>query len=188
MKLARRVAALGIEPRLVLRPTGPLGGSWDVSLEIPDLSHLLLRFPQTEEILPLSRCTVAGYSGRPLAPRRLLHGTQRVLLARWPQSDEVLLQFEQTDPQLDFLLSTECLLRPGPNWLFRIASDGLAYECRNLRVRPGERYILVNTDGPIASDEHTSPIDIDARELKAPTRPATGAYRGLGRIASEPGA
>ena len=155
-----QVAALGIEPRLVLRPTGPLGGSWDVSLEIPDLSHLLLRFPQTEEILPVSRCTVAGYAGNALARGRLLHGTQRVLLARWPQSDEVLLQFEQTDPQLDFLLSTECLLRPGPNWLFRIASDGLAYECRNLRVRPGERYILANTDGPVTSDEHTSPIDI----------------------------
>ena len=30
-----QVAALGMEPRLVLRPTGSLGGSWDVSLEIP---------------------------------------------------------------------------------------------------------------------------------------------------------
>ena len=161
-----QVAALGMEPRLVLRPTGPLGGSWDVSLEIPDLSHLLLRFPQTKEILPASRCTVAGSSGRPLARGRLLHGMQRVLLARWPRSDEVLLQFEQTDPQLDFLLSTECLLRPGPNWLFRIASDGLAYECRNLRVRPGERYILVNTDGPVRSDEHTSPIDIECEGVE----------------------
>ena len=161
-----QVAALGMEPRLVLRPTGPLGGSWDVSLEIPDLSHLLWRFPQTKEILPASRCTVAGSSGRPLARGRLLHGTQRVLLARWPQSDEVLLQFEQTDPQLDFLLSTECLLRPGPIWLFRIASDGLAYECRNLRVRPGERYILVNTDGPVRSDENTSPIDIECEGVE----------------------
>ena len=161
-----QVAALGMEPRLLLRPTGPLGGSWDVSLEIPDLSHLLLRFPQTKEILPTSRCTVAGSLGRPLARGRLLHGAQRVLLARWPRSDEVLLQFEQTDPQLDFLLSTECLLRPGPNWLFRIASDGLAYECRNLRVRPGERYILVNTGGPVKSDEHTSPIDIECEGVE----------------------
>ena len=160
-----QVAALGLEPRMVLRPTSPLGGSWDVSLEIPDLSHLLLRFPQTREILPASRCTVAGYSGRPLARGRLLHGTQRVLLARWPQSDEVLLQFEQTDPQLDFLLSTECLLRPGPNWLFRVASDGLAYECRSLRVRPGERYILVSTDGPVRSDAHASPLDIECEGL-----------------------
>ncbi len=154
------VAALGMEPRLVLRPTGSLGGSWDVSLEIPDLSHLLLRFPQTKERLSGSRCTVAGSSGRPLARGRLLHGAQRIMLARWPRSDEVLLQFEQPESQLDFLLRTECLLRPGPKWLFRIASDGLAYECRNLRVRPGEQYILVNTDGPVRSDEQTTPIDI----------------------------
>ena len=161
-----QVAALGMEPRLVLRPTVPLGASWDVLLEVPDLSHLLLRFPQTKEILPASRCTVAGSSGRPLARGRLLHGTQRVLLARWPRSDEVLLQFEQTDPHLEFLLRTECLLRPGPKWLFRIASDGLAYECRNLRVRPGERYILVDTDGPVRSDEHTSPIDLECEGVE----------------------
>ena len=39
-------------------------------------------------------------------------------------ADEVLLQFERSNEQLNFLLRTECLLRPGPNWLFRIASDG----------------------------------------------------------------
>lgn len=154
------VAALGIEPRLVLRPTDPQGGSWEMLIEIPDLSHLLLRFPRTREILTGSRCVVAGASGRPLARERCLHGAQRVTLARWPRADEVLLQFEQTDPQLEYLLRTECLLRPGPLWLFRIASDGLAYESRSLRVRPGERYIVVSTSGPLVSTKHTCPIDL----------------------------
>ena len=154
------IAALGIEPRLVLRPGDASRFSWDVSLEIPDLSHLLVRFPKTRDILTGSRCTVAGASGRPLARGRCLHGVQRVLLARWPRADEVLLQFEQTDPQLEYLLRTECLLRPGPSWLFRIASDGLAYELRSLRVRPGERYILVSADGPLQTTEHLQPVQL----------------------------
>lgn len=154
------IVELGIEPRLVLRPVDSTHSSWDVSLEIPDLSHLLLRFPNTKKILTGCRCVVAGAAGRPLARGRCLHGTQRVRLSRWPHVNEVLLRFEQTDPQLEYLLRTECLLRPGPTWLFRIASDGLAYECRSLRVRPGARYIIVSTAGPIRSKDHTNSIDL----------------------------
>lgn len=157
------VAELGIEPRLVLRPIDLTNVSWEVSLEIPNLSHLLIRFPQTREILTGSRCVVAGAAGRPLARGRCLHGAQRVTLAKWPLADEVLLRFEKTDSQLEYLLRAECLLRPGPTWLFRIASDGLAYECRSLRVRPGARYIMVSTAGPVRSNGHTSPIDLSCQ-------------------------
>ena len=155
------VTQLGIEPRLILRPKDSLGDTWDVLLEIPDLSHLPLRFPQTAEALSGSRCIVAGSSGRPLARGRLLHGSQRITLHRWPRWDEVLLQFERSDPQLEFLLRTECLLRPGPNRLFRIASDGLAYECRSLRVRPGEKYILVGTTGSMPSNQHVTSLELN---------------------------
>lgn len=161
------VAVLGIEPRLVLRPRDASGGSWDLLLEVPDLSHLLLRFPQTREILTGSRCVVAGSNGRPLARSRLLYNSQRVRLARWPNIDEVLLQFEKRDPQLDFLLRTECLLRPGSTWLLRIASDGLAYERRGLRVRPGERYVILSTDGQIDGGGHVSPIDVECAGVYA---------------------
>lgn len=154
------IAVLGLEPRLVLRPRDASRHSWDVSLQIPDLSHLLVRFPKTRDILTGSRCTVAGTSGRPLARGRCLHGTQRVRLARWPGADEVLLRFEQSDPQLEYLLRTECLLRSGPSWLFRIASDGLAYELRSLCVRPGERYVLVSADGPVQVSEHLRPVEL----------------------------
>lgn len=154
------VAALGIEPRLVLRPTNVLDTSWEVLLEIPDLSRLLLGFPGTRDVLTGSRSVVAGTAGRPLARGRCLHGAKRVRLARWPRPAEVLLQFEQTDPQLDYLLRTECLLRPGPLWLFRIASDGLAYESRSLRARPGERYVIVTVNGPVTSNECVQPVDV----------------------------
>jgi len=154
------LAALGIEPRLVLRPTSTDAANWDVLLEIPDLSQLLLRFPSTRETLTRSRCTVAGAAGNALARGRVLYGPQRVTLARWPKSDQLLLSFDPSDPQLEFLLRTECLLRPGPKWLFRIASDGLAYEVRSQRVRPGERYILVTTVGALTSLRGVWPITL----------------------------
>ena len=161
------VAVMGIEPRLLARPTDAAGASWDVFLEIPALSHLLLRFPQTRDILTGSRCMVAGSAGRPLARGRLLHGAQQVKLGHWPKPDEVLLQFEGGDRQLDFLLRTECLLRLGPIWLLRVAADGLAYERRSLRVRPGERYILLSTVGPIDTDAHVTQIELACEGIHA---------------------
>ncbi len=151
------IARLGIEPRLVLRPME--GARWEVSLEIPDLSHLLLRFPQVREVLTESRCTVAGAAGRPMARGRCLHGPQRVPLGRWPRSDEILLKFERAEPQLEYLLRAECLLRPGQSWLFKVASDGLAYESRGMRVRAGARYLLLSTT-PLVRSDLARPIDL----------------------------
>lgn len=144
-------AALGIEPRVLLRPADTVGLTWDVWLELPGLSQLLLRFPETREVLANSRCRVAGAEARPRPRGWLLLGDQRVTLSRWPRPEELLLAFEQPSAQLEFLLRTECLLRPGPTWLFRIASDGLAYETRSLRVRPGQRYLVLTT-GPLMPD------------------------------------
>ncbi|MCL2726375.1 MAG: hypothetical protein FWD69_18290 [Polyangiaceae bacterium] len=138
------VARLGVEPRLVLRPIE--GARWEALLEVPDLSHLLLRFPQVRDALIESRCTVAGAAGRPLARGYFLHGPRRVALARWPQPDDVLLKFERSDPQLDYLLRAECMLRPGTSWLFKVASDGFAYESRGMHVRADSRYVLVGTE------------------------------------------
>lgn len=158
------VARLGIEPRLVLRPIE--GSRWGVSLEIPDLSHLLLRFPQVREVLTESRCTVAGAAGRPLARGRCLHGPQRVPLSRWPQPDDVLLKFERTDAQLEYLLRAECMLRPGTSWLFKVASDGLAYESRGMRVRADSKYLLVSTE-PFANSPVARPVELACQGVHA---------------------
>ncbi|NVZ09308.1 hypothetical protein HW932_08535 [Allochromatium humboldtianum] len=158
------VARLGIEPRLVLRPIE--GSRWEVSLEIPDLSHLLLRFPQVREVLTESRCTVAGAAGRPLARGRCLHGPQRVPLSRWPQPDDVLLKFERTDAQLEYLLRAECMLRPGTSWLFKVASDGLAYESRGMRVRADSKYLLVSTE-PFANSPVARPVELACQGVHA---------------------
>lgn len=158
------IVRLGIEPRLVLRPIAE--ARWEVSLEIPDLSHLLLRFPQVREVLTDSRCTVAGAMGRPLARGRCLHGPQRVPLSRWPRPDDVLLQFDRTDMHLEYLLRAECMLRPGTSWLFRVASDGLAYESRGMRVRADSKYILVSTE-PMDSSPVARPVELTCRDMHA---------------------
>ena len=151
-----QVTALAIEPRLVLRPSS--ADSWDVLLEIPDLSHLLVKFPAFRNVLTESRCIVAGSSGRPLARGALLHGPLLVSLRSWPSLSDVLLTFEQTVPrELEYLLSAECLLRPGPRWLFRVASDDLAYELRGNLVRPGQSYVLVSASGPFKASPGVTP-------------------------------
>lgn len=159
------IEELGIEPRLVLRPME--GACWEVSLEIPDLSHLLLRFPQVRDVLTGSRCTVAGAAGRPLARGRCLHGgPQRVALKRWPRPDDVLLKFERAEPLLEFLLRAECLLRPGTSWLFKVASDRLAYESRGMRVRAGSRYVLVST-APLGRSDLARPVTLACEGVQA---------------------
>lgn len=132
---------LNLEPRLILRPSEE--GVWNLLLELPDLSHIPARFPELKDVLLNSRCHVVGSSGRPLARGRLLYGPQQILLREWPGTDKPLLKFEQSSPDLEYLLQTKCLLRPGPIWLFKIASDGLAYELRSAHVRAGQRYILL---------------------------------------------
>jgi hypothetical protein len=133
--------ALSLEPRLVLRSSEE--GGWNLLLEVPDLSHIPARFPQLKDVLLNSRCHVVGSSGRPLARGRLLYGPQQILLREWPGTDKPLLKFEQSSPDLEYLLQADCLLRPGPIWLFKIASDGLAYELRSAHVRAGQKYILL---------------------------------------------
>ena len=160
-KAKKEIEKLGIEPRLILQPENLARDQWTVWLEIPNLSHLIDRFPETREILTVSRCVVEGTSGRPLARGVFLYGTQRVKLDKWPCTSKVLLKFEHSNQQLDYLLHTECLLRPGTKRLFRIASDGLAYEMRSLRVRPEERYILVSiVDSFKSVDNLCSPTNI----------------------------
>ena len=155
------ITRLGVEPRLVLRPRDIQGTAWQVLLEIPDLSPLLAKFPVFLEALTQSRCVVAGAAGRPLARGRLLHGDQPVTLSRWPASDEVLLQFEHRVAELEYLLRTDALLRPGPIWLFKIASDGLAYELRTPVVRSGHRYVLVVSGEPVKRASALPPITLE---------------------------
>jgi hypothetical protein len=139
----KTVLELGIEPDLVLvRTTNNL---WELHLRLPDLSRLLGRFPEFKPTLTGERCTVKGAKGAPLPRGFLLYGSQEVVLASWPGSSEVLLKFEKSIEELDFLLTTECLLRPGPRWLFKILGDGTAIEVKGRVMRAGNEYIAPST-------------------------------------------
>ena len=138
----RKHTRLGVEPRLMLRPVAE--GQWDLVLELPDFAHVPARFPSLREPLVNSRCLVAGSSARPLARGRLMYGPQKILLRQWPPDDQPLLKFERSNTELDYLLNTECFLRPGPTWLFKVASDGLAYELRAAHARANNKYVLLS--------------------------------------------
>lgn len=161
-----QIAALSLEPKLILRPVP--GNSWNVIIQIPDLSPLLVQFPRLKSFLADSRCVVTGATKRsPLARGQVLYGPQTIVLKEWPKQDEVLIRFEKSSPELEFLLSSDCLLCPGPRWLFRIAADGCAYEIRNNTVRPGNNYIILTSFNNTSEFSNIPLCSIECDGIKA---------------------
>ncbi len=141
--LQKEILELGLEPKLLLRRTGP--DTWAVQLELPDLTSLIQRFPGVRGVVAGQRCTIAGTKGTPLPRGALLYGRQVVALTRWPSSEELLINFEGLDPDLKYLMTMECLLRPGPRWLFKVSADGaMAAHVKTGIVQPGSSYILIS--------------------------------------------
>ena len=161
------IQRLGIEPRLLLRPMNSEKTSWRVYLEIPDMSPLLIRFPQTQDVLTETRCYVEGNDGSPLARGRLLHGKQTIHLSRWPKSDKKLLSFETSNPQLDFLLRTECMLRSDSIWIFKIGSGGLARELLSKTCRVKNSYIILALDNSLLDLNMTEAINVECEGINA---------------------
>ena len=152
------MASLALEPQLLLLADDP---AWRVYVEIPDLNPLIGRFPQLEEILRNSRCKVSGaVRGRPMARGQVLSGSRRVELESWPRRSEVLIQFEQSKPELDHLLSADCLVRPGPIWLFEHQTGSFAREVKSKKVKPGRKYIVVRSDHLPVDTEWVAPIQL----------------------------
>ena len=52
---------------------------------------------------------------------------------------------------MDHLLESEYRLTPGPLWLFRVGSDGIAHHITSLIARPDKDYVVVTT-GSLPSD------------------------------------
>jgi hypothetical protein len=141
--LQREILELGLEPKLFLRRMGP--ETWIVQVELPDLTSLIQRFDGLRTVVAGQRCTIAGTKGTPLPRGALLYDRQVVVLTRWPSSEELLINFEGLDSDLKYLLTMECLLRPGPRWLFKISSDGAtAAHVKTGIVQPGCAYILIS--------------------------------------------
>ncbi len=127
--------AFSVEPRVLLRPDNE---SWRVFLEFVNLSRLV----DFEPKLRSARPTVIG-SSRRLARSWHLYEPCRVQLEHWPHDQAPLVHFDISVPEIDSFLKAQCFLRPAPNWLFKIGSDGLAHEIRSGKVRPGYEYICL---------------------------------------------
>lgn len=159
------VAALALEPQLLLSPDDP---AWRTYVEIPDLSPLISRFPQLEETLRNSRCKVQGkVGGRPMARGQVLSGSRRVELESWPLHGDVLIQFEPSKPELDSLLKTDCLVGPGPLWLFDYQTDGFAREVKSKRVKPGASYVVVGSELTPSASQWLVPMPLKAAGVDA---------------------
>lgn len=124
---------------------------WTAYVELPDFSVLAQRFPEVADEFSHRRAQVAGVAGAPLARGRLLYPGQRLRLSEWPRADAPLVQLEGGSASTNSLLSDQCVLSPGPRWLFRLRDCGLAREVRGKDVRPGSAYILL-TEAAIAVD------------------------------------
>ncbi len=117
---------------------------WVAHLYLPDLSELAERLPDLYEHLGRLRVRLAGTSGAPLARRRLLVPGAKVAIEQWPDQRTPLLQFEGDGMEAaNRLLADQCVLSPGPAWLFRVREPGLATEVRGKFVRPGHSYVLI---------------------------------------------
>lgn len=163
-----------IKPLLLLRRSSP--GSWTPLLEFPSLAEIANLDPATKTFLKTTRCKVLGSDQSWLPAGWLSLMDQRRVLYYWPVANQPLLSFEQSDKQPSFflrnLIADECRLTPGPRWLCRIRSDGLAAEVVTRTVRPGQDYIVLSTQ-PIPDAALVKAASINCRgiygyELKMP--------------------
>lgn len=152
-----------VEPNLLLVPEG---NDWRVLLETPDVTALTTQFPRFRSVLAASRCAI-GTAGKWQSRGWLLHGPHRVPLSTWPQPTEQLLRLEHRDPTLDALFRADFLLRPGPTWLFKIGTDGIAREIRSLAVRAGQRYIVLKTTSALPVEPPARTASMHCAGIKA---------------------
>ena len=159
------VESLALEPYLLLRVGNP---EWMVYLEIPDFNPLITRFPQFGDILNNSRCQVQGaYKGQPMAAGRVLSNSRKIRIESWPREEELLIQFEHSKPELDYLLHTDCLLRSGPTWLFEYRTDNFAREIKSKKVSPGTQYILASTNSISFDNDWIRPLQLEPFGINA---------------------
>lgn len=155
---------VGLRPNLLLRHAG--GGTWSVLLEVPSFRSVAALNADIQSFLQRTRCRLNG--GNDMKPTGwLLSGNRKGALKRWPDPARPLIQFERSHPALDHLLETECRLSPGPIWLFRIGTDGMAREITGRIVRPGRSYIVATMGDLPQTRAGMSPCKLDCDGVKS---------------------
>jgi hypothetical protein len=127
------------DPEISLRNEGV----WTAFLEVPDLSVLAERLPAVLHESSRLRARVRGFAGPPLATGQLLYPGRQLKLSEWPSGGAPLIQLENGTEAVNSLLADQCVLSPGPVWVFRIRDSGQAGEVRGKFIRPGHKYVLL---------------------------------------------
>ncbi|MGH3435457.1 MAG: hypothetical protein ACRDRN_03215 [Sciscionella sp.] len=127
------------DPRFLLRrePT-----AWVPFVAFPDLSPLSLRLPHIAEELRSRQALIAGVARR-IVPGRLLDPGQEVVLTSWPRADQPFVQLLRGPDDVNRVLASQCVITPGPWWLFRVRPGAPAVQVKAPVVRPGYSYCLV---------------------------------------------
>ncbi|WP_146082435.1 MULTISPECIES: hypothetical protein [unclassified Rathayibacter] len=126
------------DPRLYLR----FEDQWNAYAELPDLTPLGAGLPDVFRQLRVSRGFVNG-ADRHVSPSRLLYPGQSVRFAAWPRTDQAFLRLDRAQEETNRILADQCVITPGPWWLFRRQGAGLAIEVKGKSVRPGHGYLLI---------------------------------------------
>ena len=140
-----RPLARATDPRLYLR----LEDAWSAYAELPDMTALGAGLPDVFSQLRVSRGLVNG-GERHVAPSGLLYPGQLVRFSKWPRPDEPFLRLDRADEHINRILADQCVMSPGPLWLFRRQGTGLAVEVKGKFVRPAHRYVLIETGSAVA--------------------------------------
>ncbi|WP_210514481.1 hypothetical protein [Thalassospira sp. ER-Se-21-Dark] len=130
-----------IRPDLRLRYSG--GGHWTLIMDIPNFRGVAALNPDIRQFLRQTRSRLNGDNVRRPSDW-ILSGNRRAALKVWPDPSKPLINFESSNKAVDYLLSSQCRMSPGPIWLFRIGRDGIAREIASHLVRPGYDYILTS--------------------------------------------
>lgn len=149
-----RTFVASTDPTLLVRE-GPKG--WAVFVELPDLAGLAERLPMMRDELAQLRPRIEGVNRR-FAMGHLVHPGQQVRVDQWPDRRRPLVQLENGSAAVNAMLADQCLLSPGPRWLFRIRERALGSEIRGKFVRPGHHYLLLSEVEPTKRPVWARPV------------------------------
>lgn len=152
------------DPKFFLRLTE---AGWNALAELSDLTPISERAPEVYEEMRTLRAHVVGAS-RVIASGGLTDPGVEVRFQTWPDPEKPFVQLENGSERANDLIAAECVMTPGPWWLYRRRGVGLAVEVKGRFVRPGLEYILVGKDDrPAPNLSWCSSIDINVEGTKA---------------------
>ena len=155
---------MAIRPSLSLRYAG--AGTWSVFLEVKSFRPVAALSAEIRSFLDRTRCRLNGADDfKPTG--WLLSGDRKGALRSWPNPSSPLIHFEQSHPTMDHILEAECRLHPGPIWLFRIGTDGIARHISGRIVRPGLHYVVVTVARTPDDLQGVTSCDLDCSNANA---------------------